>query len=223
VGGNVQPPPPELTLWGREKLTWNRGSAGAVRANEDPVYHCYPPGLVRLGPPLQVVFGGTANAIQILQSPTKVTILYQFRHEIRNIYMDGRGHPEDLQTSWNGHSIGKWDGDTLVVDTVGLRTPAWLDKSGREFSPRLRVVERYRRVSADRLELERTLSDPIALARPHTTRAIMRLSTSVDLNENFNGKQYDCTQFMVRKPNFGEGGGDTDGLMGISEPTSEKY
>ena len=218
----------ELTKWGQEKYNWNRGpeianSPGVyrgqhVRIEYDPVYHCYPPGLVRLGPPLNLIQG--RGPIEILQTPGKMIIIYTFRYSVRHIYTDGREHPKNVEATWNGHSIGKWDGDTLVVDTIGLRDESWLDQGGHEHSTQLHIVERFRRVDAGTLEIERTLTDSVALAKPFTTRIVLKFSPDRDLNVNMDGRQFDCTQFMVRKPSFGEGEG---GLLGISEPTTGEY
>jgi hypothetical protein len=147
-------------------------------------------------------------------------MLYSYRNSVRHIYTDGREHPKNPEAAWMGHSVGKWDGDTLVVDTVGLRDEAWLDTGGHEFSPELRVVERFRRLDNNTLEIERTLTDPIALAKPFVIRISLKSRPDQDLNENQDGRQYDCTQFMVRKPAFGEGEG---GLLGINEPAAGKY
>jgi len=151
--------------------------------------------------------------IEIIQTPGKVMLLFQYHHEVRHIFTDGREHPKNLELTWNGHSIGRWDGDTLVVDTIGIRDESWLDSGGHEHSTQLHVVERYRRVDAETLEVERTLTDPIALAEPFTTSVVLKLSPARDMDENIDGV-YDCTQFMMRKSAFGEGVG---GVMGISE------
>ena len=219
----------ELTKWGRDKFNWNRAPEAAnspgvyrgqhVRVDQDPLYHCYPAGLVRLGPPAQLISGGRRALIEINQTPGKVILLFNYQHEIRYIYTDGREHPKNLELTWNGHSIGRWDGNTLVVDTIGIRDESWLDSGGHEHSTQLHVVERFRRVDAETLEIERTLTDPIALAKPFTLRVGLKLSLDKDLDENL-GTGYDCTQFMMRKPAFGEGIG---GVMGISEPPAGGY
>ncbi|MCZ6751500.1 MAG: hypothetical protein O7E51_06695 [Acidobacteria bacterium] len=212
----------ELTKWGNDKFNWNRGPESAnapgayrgqvVRQDQDPVKHCYPLGLVRLGPPDHNGDSNDGRApVEIIQTPGKVTVLYEYHHEVRHIYTDGREHPKNLELTWNGHSIGRWDGDTLVVDTIGIREESWLDTGGHEHSTQLHVVERFRRDDADHLELERTLTDPIALAKPFTTHIVLRLSPDKDLDENV---RVDCNQYMMRKPSFGEGIG---GVMGISE------
>ncbi len=65
------------------------------------------------------------------------------RNAVRQIYTDGREHPKDLRPLWMGHSIGKWDGDTFVVDTVGINDVNWLDRMGHPHSDKLHVVERF--------------------------------------------------------------------------------
>ena len=223
----------ELTKWGNDKFTWNRGPESAnapgvyrgqiVRLDQDPLYHCYPAGLVRLGPPRFIIVGGSRAepvTIEILQTPSKLILLFEYHHEVRYIYTDGREHPKNLELTWNGHSIGRWDGDTLVVDTIGLRDESWLDSGGHEHSTQMRVVERFRRVDAESLEIERTLTDPVALAKPFTTTVSLKLSPDKDLDENINGV-YDCSQFMMRKPAFGDG---INTVLGISEPPEgEQY
>ncbi len=225
-GDNGSPGTFELTQWGLDKFRWNRSqerdNAPGVykgqhaRLELDPRYHCYPMGMVRLGPPYRRL-RGQSSSIEIIQTAGKVLILFEYDHEVRQIYTDGREHPKNLELTWNGHSIGRWDGDTLVVDTIGLRDESWLDWGGTEHSSELHVVERFRRVDDQTLEIERTLIDPIALAKPFTTRYVLRFSPDKDLDENHTA---DCTQYMVRKPAFGEGMG---GLLGISEPPAGGY
>jgi hypothetical protein len=211
----------ELTPWGKDQYLWNAEPAVNAgydmpaerqRIELDPVYHCYPPGLVRLGPPNDTVDFGGGGGVQIFQTPGMMIVVYDHRNSVRYIYTDGREHPKILELTWNGHSVGRWDGDTLVVDTVGLRDESWLDSDGHEHSPQLRVVERLRRPTAGSLEIERTLSDPIALAKPVTTRTALRWNPKHDRDENTANN--DCSQYMVRKPAFGEGMG---GVLGISD------
>ena len=226
TGGQVKLMDMTLTAWGFDKYIWNTEpiatSAEAIgydldpgderqRIELDPVFHCYPPGMVRLGPPSDFEDFGI-RAVEILQTPGMVIIVFERRNSIRYIYTDGREHPKLLEPTWNGHSIGRWDGDTFVVDTIGLRDEAWLNSEGHEHSTELHVVERFRRVAADTIEIERTLTDPIALEKPYTSRISIKLDPKGEVNEN--GANNDCTQFMVRKPAFGEG---ANGLMGISE------
>lgn len=221
--------PLALTAWGAERYNYNKVPTGDFgRPELDPLMHCYRPGLARLGPPLQVpkksirvrIEGESVpfpqgpsefDVIEIRNAPRKVWVLYQFNNETRQIFTDKQTHPaldeDDLGTRWfNGHSVGKWDGDVFVIDTVNFRNEAWLTNKGHEFR-NLHVVERLRRVDADTLEWERTMTDPIALARPYTTKATLKLRTDPTFTENVV-----CDQYYVRKVGMGFGG-----LLGINE------
>ena len=220
--------PMQLTAWGMDRFNYNKlPKANGVRAELDPIRHCYLPGLARIGPPLQVPAdsirvriegqsvpfpGGPSqfDVIEIRNARNKVWMIYQFNQEVREIYTDGRKHPEvvedDLLTRWwNGHSVGSWDGDTFVVDTANLRDEVWLDNVGHEHRD-LHVVERFRRVDAETLEVERTLTDAMALAKPYTTKTTLKLRPDVTFQENVV-----CDQYYMRRLGFGFGG-----LLGIS-------
>lgn len=127
----------------------------------DATANCSWPGMPRLGV--------APYPSEILFSPGRVTFLYEYMGLWRTIWTDGRGHPADLEPSYNGHSIGHWEGDTLVVDTVGLRADRPIDQSGTMHSGNLRMVERIRLVEPDRLQIQYTFTDPQALTRPWTT------------------------------------------------------
>ncbi len=90
--------------------------------------------------------------MEIAHIPGRVLMLFEYDHFVRNIFTDGRQHPSDLSPSWMGDAIGKWEGDTLVVDTVGFNDKTWLDNDGLPHSEDLHVVERIRRVNHDTLD-----------------------------------------------------------------------
>jgi hypothetical protein len=97
--------------------------------------------------------------------------------------MDGRPHPKDIADypDFMGHSIGKWDGETLVVDTVGMNDRSWLDTAGHEHSAKLRLTERIRKISDDKLEWTATFDDPVFFTRPWSiTRTFTRIDDSKD-------------------------------------------
>jgi hypothetical protein len=131
----------------------------------DPVHDCRPVGVPRAG----------VNGIHIVQTPLVVAILYEAApySTFRLIYTDGRTHPKDLDTSFWGHSIGHWEGDTLVVDVVDLSDETWLGGGGAVgramytsvHSDKEHVVERWTR-NGDVLTYEATVEDPVALAKP---------------------------------------------------------
>lgn len=121
---------------------------------------------------------------EILQSKGRVLMLFETGNSIRQIWMDGRGHPADLDPSWMGHAIGHWEGDTLVVDTVGMTDKSWLDTAGHPHSDALHVVERIRRVDHDNLENTLTFDDPKTYTRPWTSRIIYKLRPDWSLRED---------------------------------------
>ncbi|MGH9786169.1 MAG: hypothetical protein ACRD88_18515 [Terriglobia bacterium] len=115
---------------------------------------------------------GTSRIIQqgrpfeVFQIPGRVIFRYEQEHWVRNIWMDGREHPKDLIPTWMGHSTGRWDGDTLVVDTIGFNDLTWLDSPGHPHSESLRLEQRYTRVNQDTMEIQLTVHDPEIYTRP---------------------------------------------------------
>ena len=126
-----------------------------------PSYTCLPYGPTR---GLQ-----STNPFQIAQTPTLITILTE-HVDYRVIYLDGRGHPNDIvdYPEWMGHSIGRWEGDTLVVDTMGMRDETWLDTAGFEHSAKLRITERFRKTGPDTIRLTVTIDDPVFYTKSFT-------------------------------------------------------
>jgi hypothetical protein len=104
-------------------------------------------------------------------------------HSFRQIFMDGRKHPPDLAPSWYGHSIGWWEGDTLVIDTVGFNGMAWLDGRGRPATEKLHTVERWTRLDLGRLENKVTIDDPGAYTKPWTVTFMARALPGDDILE----------------------------------------
>jgi len=123
----------------------------------DPLTYCFPPGASR-----SMIM---PYPFEIAQRPGIVYILFGFGSGIRRIYTDGRKHPDDLSPTWMGHSVGTWQGDTLVVDTVGLRPETWIDPTGVPHSDALHMVERFRRLNKDALEVQFTFDDPKVFTR----------------------------------------------------------
>jgi hypothetical protein len=107
---------------------------------------------------------------KIIQSPGLVVILTERNTSYRQIFTDGRPLPADPNPSWNGYSSGRWDGDTLVVQTIGFRDDTWLDSSGSPLTTAAKVTERFRRPSFGKLEIEITVDDPKAYTKPWTIK-----------------------------------------------------
>jgi hypothetical protein len=147
---------------------WARALAMQRRAEEskyDPEGYCMPPA----GPRLMT----TPFPMEIIQLPAQKRIVMIFEggtHIWRVIYMDGRSHPQGdaLNPTWLGHSVGRWEGDTLVVDVVGFNEGSWMDMVGDPHTDRLHLVERFTRTDLYTLRYEATVDDPGAYTEPWT-------------------------------------------------------
>jgi hypothetical protein len=157
--------------WSR-KLTEER--ADGSRGKDDPAAYCIPgmPKLVVLPYPYKIV-----------QVPGMMLILYEGFTTYRQIFTDGRALPKDPQPSWLGYSVGKWEGDTFVVDTIGVNERTWLDNAGRPHSDRMHLTERYRRKDFGHLEMQLTIDDPKAYTKPWTVNENAALLPDSDLLE----------------------------------------
>jgi hypothetical protein len=140
---------------------------------DDPVAFCRPPGAVRLWtfpPPRKIV-----------QLPNEVIILSERDVTFRQIFTDGRALPSDPSPNWNGYSAGKWEGDTLVVQTNGLRDGTWLDRNGSPLSAGAKMTERIRRPNFGILEIDLTIDDPENYTRPWTVRLTQNILVDTEL------------------------------------------
>ena len=104
-------------------------------------------------------------------------------HTFRTIFMDGRPHPKNLEPSYYGHSVGRWEGDALVVDTVGYNEKFWLDREGEPHTEQLHLIERFTRPDFNTLQYEVTVDDPGAYTKPWTGGFILRWSAGTELFE----------------------------------------
>jgi hypothetical protein len=133
----------------------------------DPVSNCLPVG------PVRVYTWNSPH--KLVQAPGLLVILSELNASYRQIFTDGRPLPEDPNPSWNGYSSGKWDGDTLVIETRGFRDGLWLDATGNPLTDAGKLTERLRRPDFGHLQIELTVDDPKAYTKPW----------SVKLNEVF--------------------------------------
>jgi hypothetical protein len=148
-------------------------------SRDDPEVNCLPTGVPRIAPyPWRIV------QVPAYGRATHLYFLFEGNiHSYRQIFMDGREHPEDLDPTWYGHSIGHWEGDTLVVDTVGFNDRFWFDFRGHPHTEQLRTIERYTRTSLGTLENTTTIIDPGAYAKPFTIKFTATLRPGWDLME----------------------------------------
>jgi hypothetical protein len=140
-------------------LPWAERVAREHLSKDDPEASCLPTGVPRQAP----------YPWRIVQTVTHVFFLFEGNiHSYRQIFLDGRKHPADPNPTWYGHSVARWEGDTLVVDSVGFNDKFWFDFAGHPHTERLHVIERYRRPDFDRLDYDTTIDDSGAYAKPFT-------------------------------------------------------
>ncbi len=159
------------------KKLYDQRKAGIVKnaGKDDPSAVCLPNGTVRVnGLPYKIV-----------QAPKMVILLAEGNtHSYRRFFLDGRAHNLDLDpNSWTGDSTAKWDGDTLVVDTVGVNDRTWLDATGKPHSDELHVVERYSRPDLGHLNLDVSLDDPKDFTKPYEFKRVFTLAPGWELQE----------------------------------------
>ena len=174
VEGNEIPYTPAAAAKQRENY--------ANRAKLDPVGKCFLPGVPRatyMGFPFQIV-----------QTSNQVTMLYEYAHTVRNIFMNSP-HPKGPIEWWMGDSRGRWEGDTLVVDVVHFNDQTWFDRAGNHHSEALHVVERYTPVDRDHLDYEVTIEDPKVFTRPWK----MSMPLYRRLDRNMQLLEYECAAF----------------------------
>lgn len=157
---------PSMTPWAQTRFEEAKPTFGpnsfSVTETNDPVYECFPPGMPR------IYFH--PFPMEIIQTPGRVLMMFEYDHLIRQIYTDGREHRTDLAPSWMGDATGHWEGDTLVVETVNFNDKTWIDRRGVPHSEELRVVERIRRTDESSLQIDITIEDPIAFTKTWTGR-----------------------------------------------------
>jgi hypothetical protein len=163
----------------KEGLPYQPWAAAIVQATRaasrpnDPQIRCLPTGPIRLH-----TFPGFRKIVQV---PGLLVILNELNATYRQIFTDGRPLPADPNPSWNGYSSGRWVGDTLVVETTGLRDGLWLDTGGSPLTDAARITERFRRVNFGKLEVEITVDDPKAYTRPWTIKLTQPLQPDTEM------------------------------------------
>jgi hypothetical protein len=149
--------------------------ADGSHARDDPPGNCLPQGVPRIN--------AAPSPWKIVQTPELVAVLYETFNFWRQIFLDGRELGEDFTPTWFGFSTGKWQGDTLVVDTRGFNGKAWIDQSGRPTTEALHVTERFNRKDFGHMEVQITVDDPKAYTKPWTVTEKFNLVTNSDLLE----------------------------------------
>ncbi len=179
VTGNELPYKPEALAKKKENES--------KRATLDPESKCYLSGVPR------ITF--MAFPFQIVQQADKVNVLYEYNHTIRQIYMNGNPHPAGHIDWWMGDSRGRWDSNTLVVDSIDFSEDTWFDRAGNYHSDALHVVERYTPISPYHLRYDVTIEDPKVFTRPWNMSTILyrRIEPNVELLE------YECYAYQLEE------------------------
>lgn len=176
-----------LQPWARELAK----SRSAALRKDDPLSHCLPIGVVEM---LTIPLFR-----KMIQVPGLLLSLNEYNASYRQIFTDGRPMPVDPQPSWLGYSTGKWEGDTLVVETAGFRDGIWLDTAGDPITDAAKVTERIRRPNFGHLEVEVTVNDPKAYTKPWTIKLNQVLQFDTDLLDYIClENEKDLTHFVVK-------------------------
>jgi len=164
----------------------------AENSKDNPDAHCLPLGLMQLHMHPQ--------PRKIIQHPGDTVILYEAQAGVRQIFTDGRPLPsEDAQPWWYGYSVGKWDGDTFVVETNGFRDDVWLDVNGSPFTNKGKMTERFHRPNYGTLDIDITFEDPSMYSKPFTVKVHHRIMPDTDLIEFICGENERSDAHLVGK------------------------
>jgi hypothetical protein len=163
----------------------------ADNSKDNPDAHCLPMGFLQ--------FHNHPEPRKIIQNPDVTVIIYEANSGLRQIFTDGRSLPgKDAEPWWYGYSIGKWEGDTLVVETIGFLDGGWLDVRGSPLTDAAKVTERFRRPNYGSLEIEITVDDPKAYTKPWTVKVSQRILPDTELIE-FVCEDRDATHYVGGK------------------------
>jgi hypothetical protein len=171
---------PPMTPEGKAKYDAAKPGLGprGVPLGNDPLMICDPVGYPR---------SFTYNyGMEFIDTPGRMLQFFEWGHTFRTIWMDGRPLPARVdEPRWYGYAVGRWDGDTFVVESNGYDERSWLDQDGHPHSANMRLVERYRRASADTMEATITLTDPATYTQPWVTKTTLRLNPLAEIGEYF--------------------------------------
>jgi len=180
-----------------EPLPWAAKLTADRMSKDDPEANCLPTGVPRAAP----------YPWKIIQTKDVIVFLFEGNiHSYRQIFMNRTTHPQDLNPSWYGDSIGRWDGDTLVIDSVGFNDRFWFDFAGRPHTEQLHTVERFRRPDLGTLEEEVTVEDPGAYAKPFTLVAKMPMLAGQEIIEYICNENNKDVSHIVGKEGVDERG-----------------
>src|SRR5436190_624512 len=152
---------PPMTPWAQARFDAAIPTLGprVIAGKEnDPILRCNPDGIPKLL--------GVPQPFEIIQIPDRIIMFFEHNRHWRTIWTDGRKLPDDPDPSWMGYSVGRWDGNTFIVDSIGFNDIPWLNFYGDPHSVAMHLAERYRRIDAKTLEIAVTIDDPKAYSKP---------------------------------------------------------
>ena len=172
-----------MTSEGKVKFDANKPSFGpraiAPALGNDPMGKCDPLGLTR-----NIFLEVAGRSFEFVMAKDRILQFFEWAHQYRTIWMDGRPLPKDPEARWMGYSVGHWDKDMLVVETIALEVRTWADMWGHPHSDQERVQERYKRIGPDRMEYSMTITDPKAYPQPFVTDTkILQLNLEKSMDE----------------------------------------
>jgi hypothetical protein len=180
---DLEPDVPPLQEWAAKVAKEH-----ASRPGDDPRAQCLPTGVVRTNALDLAKFVHTPNLLLI--------VLEGSVPGMRQVFLDGRRHPADPNPTWLGDSIGTWDHDTLVVDTIGFNDKGWLDNAGLPQTERLHVIERFSRADLGHIDLEITVDDPGAYTRPWKVHRQLHLAPDEEIREYICNENHKTEHFV---------------------------
>jgi hypothetical protein len=175
-GAGAGPDQPSLTPEYAQKLALFKAAQVKGEDEDTPQANCVPPGMPAIM--------NQPYPMELLFTPGKLTIVIEAYSQTRRVFMDGRKHPDDPDLTYNGHSIGHWDADTLVVDSVGFTTDTALGPGqGYRHSDQMHIVERFRLTAPDTMEVATTIDDAKALTKPYSATIVLKRHRDWDIAE----------------------------------------
>jgi hypothetical protein len=180
AGTNKNPDVAPMLPWAQSKFDTNTTELKNGRSlTGDPTFHCDPSGVPR-------VYAIGTHPFEIVQTPSRIFLFYEGNHMWRTVWMDGRKLPRDYgEPLWMGYSVGRWEGDDLIIDTAGFNDKTWIDAAGSPHSTALHVVERFHRIDNDVLQLDVTIDDPRAYAHPWGMKGVYTRKPTWEIGEEF--------------------------------------
>ena len=172
LAADLKPEEVPLTPWGAEIYQERIDNNG----KDHPGARCLPSGIPEKN--------SIPDGLKVVQTPDLLLFLYESRTIYRQVFLDGRPLPRNAQPTWMGYSVGHWDGDALVIETIGQNGKTWLDMRGLPGTEQLKVIERYTRPNIGRIDIDVTIEDPMAYTKPWSVKLSWRLIPDTDLIES---------------------------------------